>query len=188
LEFATLMMLALAVSMDTFAVAVCKGISKGKFVLRYALTITAWFAAFNLVMPGIGYLLGTSASGFLAGIDHFILFAVLVILGVKSILEARRGEEDGTSSSTAFGPMFALSLALSLDALAVGISVALKSDIVSILLAIGSTTAVMTFLGVLIGCKFGDIIGKKGNYIGGAILIVIGTLALLEGVGMINLL
>ena len=83
--------------------------------------------------------------------------------------------------------MFALSLALSLDALAVGISVALKSDIVSIAVAIGAMTAFMSFLGVIIGTKFGDVIGNKANYIGGAILVFLGTMALLEGLGVINL-
>ncbi len=187
MEFATLLILALGVSMDVFAVSICMGIAKGKFSLAYALTITAWFGIFNLVMPGLGYLLGSTVAGFLAGIDHYILFIVLAALGLNTIREASREDDDGISASTAFAPMFALSLALSLDALAVGISVALKSDIVSIAVAIGGMTAFMSFLGVVIGTKFGNVIGNKANYIGGAILVFLGTMALLEGIGVINL-
>ncbi len=187
MEFATLLVLALGVSMDAFAVAVCKGIAKGKVVLVYAATIAVWFGAFHALMPGLGYLLGSTASGFLSGIDHFILFFVMLALGLNAIREARKGDEEGVSASTAFGTMFILSLALSLDSLAVGISVALKSDILSIVAAIGTGTALMSFLGVVIGAKFGNVIGNKANYVGGVILIFIGTMALLEGLGVVDL-
>ena len=182
---------AVALSMDAFAVAICKGLCTDKVKIKHMALTGAWFGGFQALMPLIGYLLGSAFAKYIKPIDHWIAFVLLALLGANMIKEAFSKEEescDVNSSSFAFKVMFVMAIATSIDALAVGITFALLPD-VNIWIAIGSI-GVITFVLSAIGVKIGSVFGAKNKKYaelsGGIVLILIGLKILLEHLGIIS--
>lgn len=182
-----LVAIAIALSMDAFAVSVCKGLSVKQVKLSHALTAGLYFGGFQSLMPLIGYLLGSQFESLITSIDHWIAFVLLGIIGVNMIREALGKEEDELNDSFAFKVMLPLAIATSIDALAVGVTFAfLNVDIVPAVLLIGATTFTFSAAGVKIGSLFGLRFKKKAELLGGIVLILIGVKILLEHLGVIG--
>ena len=186
-----LLLTAVALSMDAFAVAICKGLCTERVKLKHMAITGAWFGGFQALMPLIGYLLGSAFAKYIEPIDHWVAFVLLAFLGANMIKEAFSKEEeacDVNSSSFGFKVMFVMAIATSIDALAVGITFALLPD-VNIWVAIGSI-GVITFLLSAIGVKVGSVFGAKNKKYaelsGGIVLILIGLKILLEHLGVIS--
>jgi len=183
-----LLILAVGVSMDALAVAICKGLSIQKLKLRHALIVGAWFGIFQALMPTIGWLLGSAFANLITAIDHWIAFILLAIIGGNMIREALGKDEDHSCSpSLAFGTMLMLAIATSIDALAVGVTLALlKVNILAVVLSIGLCTFLISAVGVKIGNVFGARFKSKAEFFGGAVLVLMGLKILLEHLGVIN--
>ena len=187
MSFFMLLVTAVGLSMDAFAVAMCKGLCMRKFCIVRGIIVGAYFGIFQGLMPLIGYFLGINFAKYIEGFDHWIAFALLGFLGVKMLYEALGDEEESAGDKVDFKTMFPLAIATSIDALAVGISLAMAGNVniwVAILL-IGITTGVLSGVGVKIGNVFGSRFEKKAQIAGGAILILLGLKILLEGLGVI---
>lgn len=187
-----LFIIALGLSMDAFAVAVCKGLAVKKAGIKEMAKAGLWFGGFQALMPFIGYLLGATFKDYITKIDHWVAFILLGIIGANMIKEALSKEEecgcDSRAGSMAVKEMFTLAVATSIDALAVGITFALLPD-VSIGAAvgfIGIITLVLSAIGVKIGSIFGIKFKSKAELTGGVILILMGLKILLEHLGVIN--
>ena len=186
-----LLLLALGVSMDAFAVSICKGLAMPKATLREGLVCGIWFGGFQALMPAIGYFLGTLFANAIEAVDHWVAFILLAIIGVNMLKEALEKEEccccEAHDADLSFKTMFVLAVATSIDALAVGISLAMAGD-VNIWVAavlIGLFTCGMSAAGVKIGNIFGARYKKKAEMAGGVILILIGLRILLEHMGVL---
>ena len=181
MQFITLLITAIGLSMDAFAVAMCKGLSLRHYRARYALIVGLYFGFFQGIMPLIGYFLGINLSHMIEAYDHWIAFILLAFLGGKMLYEAFSAEEDETCDATDFKTMLVLSVATSIDALAAGISFAvLQMNIFSAVLVIGITTFLLSALGVKIGSVFGAKFKLGAEVAGGIILIGIGIKILIE--------
>lgn len=184
-----LLLLAIGLSMDAFAVAICKGLSVGKPKKQHYLLIGLWFGGFQALMPTIGYLLGSLFESYITSIDHWIAFGLLLLIGGNMIREALSNETDGEKNAS-FAPltMLLLAIATSIDALAVGITFALLPDvnIAAAVSFIGATTFLLSAAGLKIGSVFGLRYKNKAEFVGGLILIFIGVKILLEHLGVIN--
>lgn len=175
-------------SMDAFAVALCKGLGMKRINYRHAFVIALFFGAFQMLMPLIGWALGTQFERFITPIDHWIAFGLLAFIGAKMLIDAFRGEDDddADASSGAAGKLdlrelFMLAVATSIDALAVGITFAfLRVDILPASSLIGVTTFVISFAGVAVGNRFGARFEKPATIVGGVVLILIGVKILVE--------
>ncbi len=188
MSFFDLFLIALALSMDAFAVAICKGLSVKKVGAKHILTVGIYFGGFQALMPLIGFLLGFKFERFIVSIDHWIAFVLLAVIGGNMIKEALGGEDDEVNDSFSFKTMLPLALATSIDALAVGISFAfLGVDIVTAALLIGVTTFVISGAGIVVGNIFGAKYKSKAELAGGIVLILIGLKILLEHLGIIYL-
>lgn len=183
-----LLILAVGLSMDAFAVSVCKGLSLGKIKLKHALTAGLWFGGFQALMPLIGYFLGVGFSELVSKFSHWIAFALLVIIGGNMIKEALgKDEEENTDASMSPKNMLLLAIATSIDALAVGVTFAfLEVEIVPAVSFIGVVTFLFSAVGVKIGSLFGTKYKSKAQIVGGVILILLGIKILLEGLGVIG--
>ncbi|MBE6626445.1 MAG: manganese efflux pump [Ruminococcaceae bacterium] len=185
--FWELFIIAVGLSMDAFAVSVCKGLSVSRVKLKHALICGVWFGAFQGLMPAIGYFLGLQFEKYIVSVDHWITFVLLGIIGFNMIREALSKEEEECSCNFGFKTMFLMAVATSIDALAVGITFALNP--VNIILAV-SLIAVTTFTLSAIGVKIGNIFGTRyksvSELVGGSVLILIGLKILLEHLGVIN--
>ena len=163
-----LVVLAVGLAMDAFAVSVCKGLSAGRVTLGHALTAGLWFGGFQALMPFLGWLLGVQFQSFITSIDHWIAFVLLGLIGVNMIRESRSTEEEEMETSFGAKAMFPLAVATSIDALTVGITFALSA----------------------IGVKAGGVVGEKGKswaeLAGGIVLILMGTKILLEHLGILG--
>ena len=186
-----LLLLAVGVSMDAFAVSICKGLAMKKATLKASMTCGVWFGGFQALMPTIGFFLGTLFAEAIQAIDHWVAFILLGIIGINMLKEAfEKGECECCAEAGAdLSPktMFVMALATSIDALAVGISLAMAGN-VNIWLAaafIGICTFSFSALGVKIGNVFGCRFEKKAQVAGGLILIVLGLNILLEHLGII---
>lgn len=180
-----LFIIALGLSMDAFAVAVCKGLSVRKASPRHALTAGLYFGGFQALMPLLGYFLGTQFESLIQSVDHWIAFALLGLIGANMIRESRAESEEFNDS---FGPkaMLPLAVATSIDALAVGITFAfLRVDILTSVGLIGVTTFALSIVGVAVGHRFGARYEKPATVAGGIVLILIGLKILLEHLGII---
>ena len=172
---AEFIVIAIGVSMDAFAVAICKGLSVRKVSPVHVLKTGVWFGGFQALMPLAGYFLGISFADFVSEVDHWIAFVLLGIIGANMIKESFEAESCEISPDFSFRTMFAMAVATSIDALAVGVSFAfLKVDIWMAVLFIGLTTAVFSGAGVLIGKAFGCRYKSKAEFVGGIILILMG--------------
>lgn len=183
----SLFIIALGLSMDAFAVAICKGLAMKKSTIKKALIVGLWFGGFQGLMPAIGYLLGTQFEKYITNIDHWIAFVLLFIIGGNMIKEALSKDEDPTNDSLACKEMLLLALATSIDALAVGVTFAfLKVQIIPAVLFIGVITFTLSYLGVKIGNIFGCRYKAKAEFAGGIILILMGCKILLEHLGFLG--
>ena len=181
MELIELFLVALSLSMDAFAVSLCKGLSVGRPTPGQCLTCGAWFGGFQALMPLIGFLLGVRFQGVISSVDHWVAFVLLGLIGANMVREALGGDEEHVDSS--FGPraMLPLAVATSIDALAVGVTFAfLRVEIAPAVALIGVTTLVLSALGVKVGSVFGDRFQSKAELAGGVILILMGTKILLE--------
>lgn len=181
-----LFILAVGLSMDAFAVSVCKGLSLGKIKIKHMCIAGLWFGGFQALMPLIGYLLGSSFSELVAKYDHWIAFVLLALIGGNMIKEALGKEEDSMDDSMGFKTMLLLAIATSIDALAVGVTFAfLDVSIIPAISFIGVVTFVLSAIGVKAGSLFGYKYKSKAELCGGIILILLGIKILLEGVGIL---
>ena len=183
-----LFLLAVGLSMDAFAVSVCKGLSMKRATLRAQMTCGIWFGGFQALMPLIGFFLGTLFIDAIQTIDQWVAFGLLVLIGVNMLREALSGEEDGEADADlSVKTMFVMAVATSIDALAVGISLAMAGDvnIFQAVLLIGATTFVLSAVGVKVGNLFGSRYEKRAEIVGGVILILLGIKILLEHLGVI---
>lgn len=187
-----LFIIAVGLSMDAFAVSVCKGLSTSDVRPLNMLCAGLWFGLFQALMPLIGYLLGVNFSSLIQSVDHWIAFILLSLIGANMIREAVSSKEEcevaDTGSSYAFKVMLTLAVATSIDALAVGVSFAfLAVDIIPAICFIGVCTFILSAAGVKIGSVFGNRFEKKAEIAGGIILILMGLKILLEHLGVILL-
>lgn len=187
LDFFSLLLLAVGLSMDAFAVAICKGLALKNITWRHALTVGLWFGGFQALMPLLGYLAGAQFKDAIAAYDHWIAFALLVLIGGNMIREALfEGKDEGADAALSFRAMLLLAIATSIDALAVGVTFAfLEVNIFTSILLIGVTTCALSMAGVKLGAVFGDKYEKKAQILGGVILILLGVKILLEHVGVL---
>lgn len=181
-----LFILAVGLSMDAFAVSVCKGLAMLKITVKKAAVVGIWFGGFQALMPALGYLLGSQFKNSITAIDHWIAFILLGIIGGNMIREACSGECEKENDSLDIKTMFLLAVATSIDALAVGITFAfLKVNIAAAVSFIGVTTFVISAAGVKIGNIFGTKYKSKAELAGGIILILLGLKILLEHLGIL---
>ena len=187
MTFFELFLIGIGLSMDAFAVSICKGLSMQKIDKKYTLCIGLFFGGFQALMPLTGYLLGNQFSGYIERFDHWIAFVLLAFIGFNMIREARSDEENESNDRFDFKTMLPLAVATSIDALAVGVTFAfLRVNIVPAVSFIGC----ITFLLSAIGLKAGNIIGAKNRsraeFAGGLVLILMGIKILLEHLGVIS--
>ncbi len=188
MSFLDIFLIGVALSMDAFAVSICKGLSVKKAGVKHVLTVGVYFGGFQALMPMLGFLLGYKFESFITNIDHWIAFVLLAIIGGNMIREALgKDEDDKENDDFSFRAMLPLAVATSIDALAVGISFAfLGVDIVTAALLIGATTFVLSGAGIFVGNIFGSKYKSKAELAGGIVLILIGAKILLEHLGIIS--
>lgn len=185
-----LFMIAVGLSMDAFAVSLCKGLNIMKFNYRHALIIAAFFGGFQAGMPFIGWSLGRQFERYITSFDHWIAFILLAFIGGKMLIEGSKYEDDLCFDFTRYRldvrELFILAIATSIDALAVGITFAfLNVAILPSILFIGITTFVLSLLGVGIGNQFGVKYKNKAEIAGGLVLVLIGAKILFEHLGIL---
>ena len=181
---AELFVIAVGLSMDAFAVSVCKGLSVPKMKLSHALTCGVYFGGFQGLMPLIGYLLGSQFEEAIVSIDHWVAFILLGLIGFNMIKESREEGCETMDSSFGVKAMIPLAVATSIDALAVGVTFAfLRVNIFWAVLFIGVVTFTLSSIGVKVGNVFGVKFKSKAEFAGGLILILMGTKILLEHLG-----
>ena len=182
-----LFVIAVGLSMDAFAVSICKGLSVRELKPKHALTVGVYFGGFQMLMPLIGFALGVRFQSFITSIDHWIAFVLLGLIGANMIRESREHDEENLSDSFSFGTMLPLAVATSIDALAVGITFAFLpgTRIVPAVALIGSITFVFSAAGIRLGNVFGLRYKSKAEFAGGVILILLGTKILLEHLGVL---
>lgn len=181
----SLLILAIGLSMDAFAVSICKGLALKKITLAKAAAVGLWFGGFQALMPAIGYLLGRQFERYITAFDHWIAFVLLGFIGINMIREALSPEEESADDSLKIQTMFLLAVATSIDALAVGVTFAfLQVRILPAVSLIGITTFILSAVGVKVGNVFGIRYKAKAEIAGGLILIFIGIRILLEHLGI----
>ncbi len=189
--FVELFLLAVGLSMDAFAVSLCKGLGMKKAGLKESAICGSWFGGFQALMPLIGYFLGAMFAAQIVAVDHWIAFALLVLIGLNMLKEAFLKKcdcETDENADMSIKTMFIMAVATSIDALAVGISLAMAGN-VNIFMAvalIGVTTFVLSGIGVKLGNIFGSRFEKPAQIAGGVILILLGTKILLEHLGILG--
>jgi len=182
-----LFLIAVGLSMDAFAVSVCKGLAMPKCTFKKAAIVGLWFGGFQALMPAIGYILGAQFQEAIASIDHWIAFVLLALIGGNMIHEALDNDEEEADASLDVKTMFLLAVATSIDALAIGITFAfLKVSIIPAVCFIGIVTFIISFAGVKIGNVFGARYKNKAEIVGGVILILLGLKILLEHLGFLE--
>ena len=184
-----LILLSVGLAMDAFAVAICKGLNMRRINYKNALILALFFGGFQALMPFIGWLLGKQFEQYITSVDHWIAFILLSIIGIQMIVEAfkKEDEKEEDADKLDLKEYFMLAVATSIDALAVGISLAfLNVSLVKSISFIGIITFVLSFAGVFIGNKFGVRFKKKAEIAGGVILILIALKILHEHIGVIN--
>lgn len=176
-----LFILAVGLSMDAFAVSICKGLSLGEISRKHMCIAGIWFGGFQALMPLIGFLAGSIFADMITKYDHWIAFVLLLFIGGKMVKEAL-GEEESVDSSMSVKSMFLLAVATSIDALAVGVTFAfLEVAIIPAVSFIGAVTFAFSAAGVKIGSVFGAKYKSKAELCGGIVLILLGIKILIEG-------
>ena len=187
MDLIELFLIAVGLSMDAFAVSVCKGLAMPKCTFKKAAIVGLWFGGFQALMPAIGYILGAQFQEAIASIDHWIAFVLLALIGGNMIHEALDNDEEEADASLDVKTMFLLAVATSIDALAIGITFAfLKVNIIPAVCFIGIVTFTISFAGVKIGNVFGARYKNKAEIVGGIILILLGLKILLEHLGFLG--
>lgn len=187
MDLIELFLIAVGLSMDAFAVSVCKGLAMPKCTFKKAAIVGLWFGGFQALMPAIGYVLGAQFQEAIASIDHWIAFVLLALIGGNMIHEALDNDEEEADASLNVKTMFLLAVATSIDALAIGITFAfLKVNIIPAVCFIGIVTFIISFAGVKIGNVFGARYKNKAEIVGGIILILLGLKILLEHLGFLG--
>jgi len=180
-----LIVVAIGLSMDAFAIAICKGLSVERLERKHMACAGLWFGGSQALMPLIGYLLGSTFADTITSIDHWLTFGLLAIIGINMIREAR-GDVEKLDADFSAKAMFPLAIADSIDALAVGVTFAfLDVAIIPAILLIGVTTFFFSAAGVKIGNQFGARYKSKAELAGGIILIVMGIAILMEHLGVL---
>ena len=191
MTFIELLLTAVALSMDAFAVSTCKGLNLRKMDWKRALVIGLFFGGFQAAMPLVGWLLGSQFERLITSVDHWVVFGLLVLIGGKMVLDALKNEEEASCPAEDrldLKELVGLSFATSIDALAVGISFAfLQVRILPSVLVIGVTTCLLSMAGVAIGQRFGARHQSRATLIGGAVLILLGLKILLEHLGILSI-
>lgn len=183
----TVFLTGVGLSMDAFAVAICKGVKMPKFNLKQTFTISLFFGAFQAIMPLLGFYLGISFKNYIESIDHWVAFVLLIFIGGKMAIESFKNDDDDISNKFDIKELFVLSVATSIDALAVGIAFAMDEiKIFAAVSVIGTTTFILSALGVFIGYKFGSVYKNKAELAGGIILILIGVKVLFEHLNILK--
>ena len=188
MEFVSALLLGIALSMDAFAVSVCKGLSMQKASLKNGLVCGLWFGSFQALMPTIGFFLAMLFANAIEAIDHWVAFGLLALIGANMLKEAlEKGCDcEETSADMGFKTMFVMAIATSIDAMAAGISLAMDGANIWLNAAcIRITTCLLSTVGVKIGSIFGSRLGKKAQLAGGIILILLGLKILLEHLGIL---
>lgn len=183
-----LIILAVGLAMDAFAVSICKGLAMQRVRIRECAIVGLWFGGFQAAMPLIGYFLGAAFKDYITKFDHWIAFILLALIGGMMIKDAFSKEEEETDGSLAVKTMLVMAIATSIDAMAVGVSFGIMPD-VNVWLAIsfiGVITLALCMLGVKIGNVFGAKYKSKAELAGGIILVLLGIKILLEHLGVIN--
>lgn len=186
-----IILLAVSLSMDAFAVALCKGLALKKIDIKSCLTVGCWFGSFQGLMPLIGFLLGSTFADKITSVDHWIAFILLAIIGANMIKEALSKEEECVNCSLGAKAMLGMAIATSIDALAVGVSFAFTDFepdwfVYVAFVMIGVITMTLSAIGVKIGNIFGTKYKSKAEFVGGAVLILLGLKILLEGLGILK--
>lgn len=189
--FVELFLIGVGLSMDAFAVSICKGLNMKKINYKHALIIGGFFGGFQALMPFLGWALGSRFEQYIESVDHWIAFILLAFIGGKMVYESIKGGDDDEESSHQdkldIKELFMLAVATSIDALAVGVTFAfLEVSILPSITLIGITTFVISVGGVVIGNRFGSKYKNKAEIAGGMILILIGLKILIEGVGILK--
>lgn len=183
--FIELLLISVGLAMDAFAVSVGKGMTLKKVRLRHSLTAGVWFGVFQGLMPLIGYFVGRSFASYVVSVDHWIAFGLLTIIGINMIREATSDDAEEHDSDFGFRTMLLMAIATSIDALAVGVSMAFLNVNIWISAAvICAVTLIISAAGVYLGSIFGSRLGSKAGIIGGLILIAIGIKIVIEHVWM----
>ena len=182
-----LFLIAVGLSMDAFAVSVCKGLSVRKAEPRHSLIVGAYFGGFQALMPALGYVLGRQFESLITSVDHWIAFVLLGIIGGNMIREALKGDAEEMDDSFTFRTMLPLAIATSIDALAMGVTFAfLQVQIVPAVLFIGVTTFVLSAVGLKVGNVFGAKYKSRAELFGGVVLVLMGIKILLEHLGILG--
>ena len=180
--FIELLLIAVSMSMDAFAVSICKGLSVRRVEKKHALSVGLWFGGFQGLMPVIGFALTALFAGYIEAVSSYIAFVLLIFIGGNMIREAIGKEEEEVDDSFAFRTMLTLAIATSIDALAVGVTLRLKeADILIAAPLIAVTTGVLSPIGLKVGNVFGAKYKNKAELAGGLVLVGLGVKFLLEG-------
>lgn len=184
-----LILISIGLAMDAFAVSVCKGLAFGKPKFYRMAIVGLYFGFFQMAMPLIGYFIGSTFASYISSFDHWIAFALLLIIGVHMIVSAIRDKEETVTDTMKPGEMILLAIATSIDALAVGVSFSMIGfNVGGIFIAtgtIGIITFILSGLGVFIGGLFGSKNKKIAEIVGGSILVLIGLKILLSDLGVL---
>ena len=186
MSFIELLLIAVSMSMDAFAVSICKGLSVRKVTPRQCLAVGGWFGGFQGIMPVIGFVLTSLFASLITSISHWIAFGLLLMIGSNMIRESFEKDEDEVNDSFSFMTMLTLAVATSIDALAMGVTLNLSGA--NIWLAapmIAVTTAVLSPIGLKVGNVFGAKYKSKAELAGGLVLVGLGVKILLEGLGIL---
>lgn len=185
MDVLSILLIAVGLAMDAFAVSVCKGLAVKGLNWRHALLVGLWFGGFQGLMPVLGYYLGSTFSGFIAAYDHWAVFIILSFIGFNMIREALSDDGESIDDDLGLKTMALLAIATSIDALAVGVTFAVSGDgILLPAMVIGVVTLVISMFGVWIGGRFGNRYGDRAELVGGSILVLLGFKFLLEGLGV----
>ena len=189
--FIVVFLTGVALSMDAFAVAICKGLKMQKLNYKQMGIIALFFGGFQALMPFIGWALGFSFKNYIESFDHWVAFALLAFIGGKMIYESFKDDDDDCGCFD-IKELFVMAIATSIDAMAAGVAFAIDGvdtigDILLSVLIIGVTTFILSAIGVLIGHKFGAVYKSKAELAGGIILIFIGVKILLEHLGILTI-
>ena len=187
-----IIIMAIALAMDAFAVAICKGLATGKVKIKHMLVVGLWFGTFQALMPFIGCTVGAAFLSYIEAVDHWIAFVLLGLIGGNMIKEALSGEEecDCTDASLSFKVMLTMAVATSIDALAAGVGMSVDLDGMGQILIAVLSIGIITFLLSAIGVKIGSVFGSKYKFLaelsGGVVLVLMGTKILLEHLGVLG--
>lgn len=185
-DYLALVLISVGLAMDAFAVSICKGLAMGKPTPKAIIIVALWFGIFQGVMPVIGFALGTAVYDLIEDVDHWVAFILLALIGFNMIRESLSKDEEEMDDDLSFTTMLILAIATSIDAFAVGITLAMENgNILVSAVVIGVITFLISAVGVRAGGFFGSRYGRRAEFVGGVILILIGLKILLEHTGFL---